>query len=549
MRTLNFEEPRPLGRGFSDTSQGSLRLRKSITSLDLALKGKDRALVRVQRTALPLLISATLAGCSFIPAYERPVLPVTEHFPVQPADGHADVINAANAPAETGWRNFFRDAQLQRLIALALENNRDLRVAIARVEEARALYGVQASELLPSVGVGAQGAINRLPRDMRAPGAGSMTRSYQAGLGITAFELDVFGRVRSLSQAAYQQYLASEAARRTVHIALVAQVAQAWFNLRATEQQFALALGTQQARQQFFDLVNLRFENGIAGALDVHQARSQLDSVRAELVQFKRLREQARHALQLLLGQAMPDELTTQSATRPIFDTRFNTAQTLANVPLNLPSSVLLQRPDIETAEHQLQAANASIGAARAAFFPNISLTGMLGFASSALGDLFGSGGRGYWSFQPGITAPIFSGGGLRSNLQVAEVRKEISVAQYERAIQAAFREVADSLAGEITFSEQLDALRQLERSASETLALAKLRYENGIDSFLQVQTAEIALFATQQQFIQVSLASLVNRVDLYKALGGGWLENSAAAADAAVQTADAARLSGDGAL
>jgi len=510
--------------------------------------------LQLKRSGLSLLLGVTLAGCSFIPAYERPALPVTEHFPVQPASEPADV-HTATAPAQTGWRNFFLDAQLQRLIALALENNRDLRVAIARVEEAQALYGVQASELLPSVGVGAQGAINRLPRDMRAPGAGSMSRSYQAGLGITAFELDVFGRVRSLSQAAYQQYLASEATRRTVHIALVAQVAQAWFNLRAIERQFELAHSTQQARQQFFELVKLRYDNGIAGAMDLHQARSQLDSVRAELVQFERLREQARHALQLLLGQAIPNELNTQIAIRPIFDTGFNTAQTLASVPLHLPSSVLLQRPDIEAAEHQLQAANASIGAARAAFFPNISLTSMLGFASSALGDLFGSGGRGYWSFQPGITAPIFSGGGLRSNLQVAELRKEISVAQYERAIQAAFREVADSLAGESTFSAQLDALRQLERSAAETLALAKLRYENGIDSFLQVQTAEIALFATQQQFIQVSLAALINRVDLYKALGGGWLENTApvtAAAttvEAAVQTADAARLSGDGAL
>jgi len=492
------------------------------------------------RTGLALLLGALLAGCSFIPAYERPQAPVPAQLssslpstlPVQ-----ADAI----AAAEMGWRTFFRDPQLQSLIALALENNRDLRVAVLRVAEAQALYGVQASDQLPSVGAGAQGAITRQPQDMRAPGAGSFTRSYQAGVGITAFELDLFGRVRSLSEAAYQQYLASESSQRTVHIALVAQVAQAWFNLLATEHQLSLARSTLAARQQFFELVKLRFDNGIADALTLNQARTQLDSVRVELVQFERLQAQARNALQLVMGQELPAEVATRlsAPTAPAL-TVFDTNRTLANVPLQLPSSVLLQRPDIAAAEHQLLAANASIGAARAAFFPNISLTSTLGFASAALGDLFSVGSRGYWSFQPGITAPIFSGGGLRSNLQAAEVRKDISIAQYERAIQAAFREVADSLAGEATYANQLQALRALERSAAESLALAKLRYENGIDSFLQVQTAEIALFSTQQQLIQVSLASLVNRVELYKALGGGWMENTAAL-PSATDTADSA--------
>jgi len=489
------------------------------------------------RTGLALLLGAVLAGCSFIPAYERPQAPV----PAQLSSSLPSTLPAqadAIAAAQMGWRTFFRDPQLQSLIALALENNRDLRVAVLRVAEAQALYGVQASDQLPSVGAGAQGAITRQPQDMRAPGAGSFTRSYQAGVGITAFELDLFGRVRSLSEAAYQQYLASESSQRTVHIALVAQVAQAWFNLLATEHQLSLARSTLAARQQFFELVKLRFDNGIADALTLNQARTQLDSVRVELVQFERLQAQARNALQLVVGQERPAEVATRLSAPAL--TVFDTNRTLANVPLQLPSSVLLQRPDILAAEHQLLAANASIGAARAAFFPNISLTSTLGFASAALGNLFSSGSRGYWSFQPGITAPIFSGGGLRSNLQVAEARKNISVAQYEQAIQAAFREVADSLAGEATYANQLRALRALERSAAESLALAKLRYENGIDSFLQVQTAEIALFSTQQQLIQVSLASLVNRVDLYKALGGGWMEHTAAV-PSATDTADSA--------
>lgn len=460
-----------------------------------------------RRAWLPLMLGLALSGCSLAPKYERPESPVPANLPVEQA------TEATRMAADLGWSEFFRDPQLRALIELALENNRDLRVAVYRVEEARGLYGVQFSERLPTVGIGGQGQVTRLPEDMRQPGAGSVTRSYQAGVGITSFELDLFGRVRNLSEAAYQQYLASESGRRTAHIALVAQVAQAYFNLRASEQQLELAKRTLGARQQSFDLVKLRYDNGVAGALDLNQARSQLDAVRAELVQFERLLAQSRNALQLLLGQEVPAGLPASAA--------FGKDQLLDEVPVGLSSEILLRRPDIESAEHQLMASNANIGAARAAFFPNISLTGMLGFASPALGGLFGSGNR-YWNFQPNIVMPIFSGG-TWGNLHVAEARKHIAVAQYEKSIQTAFREVADALAGEATYAAQLDALRQLEQSSAETLELSRLRYENGIDSFLQVQTAEVSLFETQQQFIQVGLASLMNRVELYKALGGGW--------------------------
>lgn len=474
-----------------------------------------------RRAWLPLMLGVVLSGCSLAPKYERPDAPVPANLPL--ASSAADAEKAA---ADLGWREFFRDPQLRALIELALESNRDLRMAVYRVEEARGLYGVQFSERLPTVGIGGQGQITRLPEDMRQAGADSVTRSYQAGVGITSFELDLFGRVRNLSEAAYQQYLASEAGRRTAHIALVAQVAQAYFSLRAAEQQFDLARSTLSARQQSYDLVKLRYDNGVAGALDLNQARSQLDSVRAELVQFERQQAQARNALQLLLGQSVPQDLPAAAV--------FGKDQLLAQVPVGLSSEVLLRRPDIDSAEHQLLGANANIGAARAAFFPNISLTGMLGFASPALGGLFGSGNR-YWSFQPNIVMPIFSGG-TWGNLHVAEARKHIAVAQYEKSIQTAFREVADALAGEATYAEQLDALRQLEKSASESLELSRLRYDNGIDSFLQVQTAEITLFSTQQQFIQVGLASLMNRVELYKALGGGWQADTVTAASAAEQ-------------
>lgn len=475
-----------------------------------------------RRAWLPLVLGVALSGCSLAPKYERPQAPVPANLPLE--QSAADTEKMA---ADLGWREFFRDPQLRALVELALENNRDLRMAVYRVEEARGLYGVQFSERLPTIGIGGQGQLTRLPEDMRQPGADSVTRSYQAGVGITAFELDLFGRVRNLSEAAYQQYLASESGRRTAHIALVAQVAQAYFSLRAAEQQYTLASSTLKARQQSYDLVKLRYDNGVAGALDLNQARSQLDSVRAELVQFDRQQAQARNALQLLLGQSVPADLPKASA--------FGKDPLLAQVPVGLSSEVLLRRPDIDSAEHQLLAANANIGAARAAFFPNISLTGMLGFASPALGGLFGSGNR-YWSFQPNITMPIFSGG-TRGNLHVAEARKNIAVAQYEKSIQTAFREVADALAGEATYTDQLEALRQLEKSATESLELSRLRYDNGIDSFLQVQTAEITLFSTQQQVIQVGLASLMNRVELYKALGGGWQADTATAAvDAAEQ-------------
>lgn len=469
-----------------------------------------------RRAWLPLVLGVALSGCSLAPKYERPQAPVPANLPLE--QSAADTEKMA---ADLGWREFFRDPQLRALVELALENNRDLRMAVYRVEEARGLYGVQFSERLPTIGIGGQGQLTRLPEDMRQPGADSVTRSYQAGVGITAFELDLFGRVRNLSEAAYQQYLASESGRRTAHIALVAQVAQAYFSLRGAEQQYTLASSTLKARQQSYDLVKLRYDNGVAGALDLNQARSQLDSVRAELVQFDRQQAQARNALQLLLGQSVPADLPKASA--------FGKDPLLAQVPVGLSSEVLLRRPDIDSAEHQLLAANANIGAARAAFFPNISLTGMLGFASPALGGLFGSGNR-YWSFQPNITMPIFSGG-TRGNLHVAEARKNIAVAQYEKSIQTAFREVADALAGEATYTDQLEALRQLEKSATESLELSRLRYDNGIDSFLQVQTAEITLFSTQQQVIQVGLASLMNRVELYKALGGGWQADTATAA------------------
>lgn len=479
----------------------------------------------IRFTALPTLTALILAGCSLAPKYERPDAPVPQTYPTYGQPVVPGQVGVA-ATAELGWRQFFRDPQLQALIEIALQNNRDLRIAVERIAEARAQYGIQQSERLPTLGVGGLAQVTRNPEELRMGGADSpsVTRVYQAGLGITAFELDFFGRIKNLTEAAYQQFLATEEARRTVHISLVAQVAQAYFGLRTAESQLELAQKTLVSRQASYDIVQRRFDAGVAGALDLNQARGQLDTVRADIAEMTRLEAQAQNALLLLLGQQPPADLPKAEV--------FGKDQLLASLPVGLPSELLARRPDIIAAEHALIGANANIGAARAAFFPNISITGLLGFASPQLGGLFSSSNK-YWTYSPQLTIPLFSGG-VSGNLDLAEARKNIAVSQYEKTIQVAFREVADTLAGEATYASQLDALRSLEDSTAETLNIAQLRYKEGIDSFLQVQTAEVSLYSAQRQFLQTGLDSLTNRVELYKALGGGWVEQTGVAADAA---------------
>ncbi len=472
-------------------------------------------------TTLTALLALALSGCSLAPTYERPEAPVPGQYPDAAAanNGAADGTHAGYS-SDLGWDEFFRDEHLKALISIALANNRDMRIAVQRVEEARAQYGVAEADRWPTIGVGANGQVTRSPENLRMQGADSpsVSHSYQAGIGLTAFELDFFGRVRNLSEAAFQQYLSTAQARRTVHINLVAQVAEAYFRLRTAQELEQLSRSTLRSRQETFDLVKARYDAGVASALDLNQSRSQLETVRADLSSITRQQAQARNALQLLLGVKMPDNLPPEAV--------FGRDQVLAKIPVGLPSDLLERRPDIMGAENALKGANANIGAARAAFFPNISITGLLGFASTDLGGLFSSGQR-YWQYSPQIQIPIFSGGSLRGNLALAEARKNIAVSQYEKTIQTAFREVADALAGEATYASQLDALRALEASASQTLKLANLRYETGIDSFLQVQSAEVDLYSAQQLFLQTGMDSLLNRVELYKALGGGWLETS----------------------
>ncbi|ARP88557.1 multidrug transporter [Bordetella genomosp. 9] len=487
------------------------------------------------RMLLSATVAAALAGCSLAPKYERPAAPIQADWPDQPRivySGYDKAATAGTQPAgamtstggvaaaDIGWRDFFRDPRLQALISLSLANNRDLRVAVQRVEEARGLWGEQRGQLWPSIGAGIQGTRQRLPRDMRVggPDSPSISSQYQAGLGLTTFEIDLFGRLRSLSEAAYQQFLATEQARRSVQISLIGEVAQAYLNLRAAEVQLDLTRKTLESRQASYDLVRRRFEGGVSSELDLNQSKSLLDTASADLAQLARTQSQAINALVLLVGAPLPPDLPPPAP--------FDASQVLASIPPGLPSDLLERRPDILSAENSLRAANANIGAARAAFFPTISLTGLLGVASPSLSDLF-KGGNGFWSFSPSITTPIFAGGSIQAGLDVARARDNIAVAQYEKAIQQAFQEVSDALAGEATYGAQLQALRALEASSARSLELSNMRYSGGVDSYLQVQNAQVTYFDAQLTLVQTGLASLLNRVQLYKALGGGWEETT----------------------
>lgn len=454
-----------------------------------------------------IAVSMVIAGCSLAPKYERPSAPVPEYFP-----GY-EYQKEELVSADLGWSDFFKDQRLHALIELALDNNRDLRIAINRAEEARAQYGISRSDRFPTIGLGGSAENTRLPETMRMPNADSVNRTYMAGAALTAFEIDFFGRIKNLSEAAFESYLATEQANRTVHINLVAQVAEAYFKYRAAQDLASLMEKTLLSRTKTFDLVKQRFDEGIESELGLSQAKAQLDSVKSDLTAIKRQEKQALNALVLLVGTSIPENLPKGE--------QFGKDQLYESLPAGLPSDLLIRRPDIIAAEHRLKAANANIGAARAAFFPNISITGLLGFASPQLGGLFSSDNR-YWQYNPTISIPIF-GGGQQSNLDLAEARSNIAVAEYEKAIQIAFKEVMDSLSGEETYSAQLDALRELEKSNMKALELAQMRYETGVDSFLQVQNAEVNLYSAQQLFIQTGMESLLNRIELYKALGGGW--------------------------
>jgi multidrug efflux system outer membrane protein len=401
-------------------------------------------------------------------------------------------------------------------VALALENNRDLRIAALNVELARAQYGIERAPRLPAVGATAGATRQHVGDELSLSGAAMTTTAYTVGLGITAFELDFFGRVRSLADAALEQYLATEEARRAAHLSLVGEVAVQYLTASALDDQVELARRTLEAVESSSGLARRTFEAGRTSELDVRTAEAQLLTARFNLSSARLQRARAENALVLLVGQPLPADLPPP---RPL-----DAQELLSDLPPGIPSEVLLRRPDILAAEHALQAANATIGAARAAFFPSISLTGFRGSSSGELDGLLGTG-SGLWSFAPQIRLPIFAGGALRASLDAATVRKSIQVARYERAIQAAFREVADALLARAALDEQLEAQRARVAAEQRRYELSELRYAKGVDSYLGVLQAQRDLFAAQQILIQSRLARLTNLVALYRALGGGWVE------------------------
>ncbi len=459
---------------------------------------------RLQLTALALAL--LLGGCaSMAPPYERPAAPVAAAFPDALQEAQAAGAASTRPAADIAWHQFFTDPRLQRLIELSLQNNRDLRIAVLNIEAVRAQYQIQRAQQFPTLNLGVTGLYQ--PND-----AGG--KAYTAGLNFTGYELDLFGRVRSLSDAALQQFFASEEARKAAQISLIATLANSYLALLADDAQLDVARKTLRTREEGFRLLQLKFDNGALSEYDLAQSVTLVEGAKAAVALLARQRMQSENALVLLVGQPLPADLPPPLP--------LEQQGLMAELPAGLPSELLERRPDVRQAEAQLRAANANIGAAKAAFFPRITLTGNVGVASRELSNLFS---QSAWQFAPSISLPIFDAGANRANLELSQANRDIAVEQYQRSIQVAFREVADALAGRATYGEQLRAQQAQTAAEQRRSDLAELRFRNGVASFLDVLDAQRSLFTTQQATIVVQAAQQQNLVTLYKVLGGGWIE------------------------
>ncbi|RYX95961.1 MAG: efflux transporter outer membrane subunit [Comamonadaceae bacterium] len=472
---------------------------------------------------LSLVASAALlvvlTGCSMIPKYERPATPVAADWPAFGTSANTAASSTVPAAADIEWQSFFNDPQLRLLIDASLRNNRDLRVAVLNIEQARAQFQIARADQFPTIGVAASGS-RQTVRSTNGSGDNNIQSVYSAGLALTSYELDFFGRVASLKESALAQYLATEEGRKSAQITLIATVANTYLSLLADEELLAITQQTLDSRGESLRLAKLRFDNGVTSELEYRQAESLSEAARVALAQQIRQRATDQNALTLLVGQPLTGEL---AAALPAKKTLSDTA-IMAEVPAGLPSDLLIRRPDVRQAEQQLLASNANIGAARAAFFPRISLTATAGSASSHLGDLFKSGSYG-WTLAPQLLLPIFDAGRNQAGLQSANAQRDIAIAQYEKSIQVAFQEVSDALAGRATYGEQLRAQQAQANAEATRFRLADLRYQNGVASYLDQLDAQRALFTARQAVVQVRLAQLQSQVTLYKTLGGGWKE------------------------
>jgi len=476
------------------------------------------AAIVMARRAPAILFATALAGCvSLAPPHERPPMPVPSTFPE-----HAPAAPGALHATDIGWKDYFTDPTLQGLIADALANNRDLRLAFQRVEEARAMYGIRRADQFPTLGVSADLARARVPADLTGIGRPVTANQFQVGIGMATWELDFWGRVANLKEAALQNFLATDAARQAITLSLIEQVANSWLALRELDERIGLTQKTIASREKSYRIFKRRHELGATSKLDLTQVETLWRQAVALGAQLQQERAMRLNALQLLVGKPvnLPEE-----------GLRLDDNAVMSELPAGLPSDLLVNRPDILAAEYQLRAANANIGAARADFFPRITLTGAAGTASTQLGNLF-KGPSLAWSFGPSVSLPIFDMGRRQANLGIAESQRDQAVTSYERAVQEAFRDVADALAARQWLAEQVDALRANVAAQSERARLAQLRYEHGAAPFLEVLDAERDLLTAQQQLVQTRRALLSSRVALYAALGGGSFATRAPATD-----------------
>lgn len=470
-------------------------------------------MIRV-RKSMAVLPALALAACNLAPKYVRPEAPVA---PVLPQGAAYPVLSQGDTTVDAlGWRSFFTDARLQQVIATALAGNRDLRIAVANVERARALYRIERAALIPAIGATGTASETR-------GSAGRVTDNFTVQAGVSAYEIDLFGRLRNQSASALQSYLATDEGRKSTQIALIAETASAWLTYAATADALRIAEETLVSRRETLVLNTRREANGIGTRLDVASATTAVNSAEADVADFRTSLAQARNALELLAGGALPDDLL------PI--TLASGDHLRASLPVGLSSAVLLRRPDVLAAEHDLRATYADIGAARAAFFPTISLTGLLGFVSSGLGALFDGD-----SFQKSVSGSarqtIFDGGATASNLKAAKAARDAALAAYERAIQSAFREVADALARRGTIDDKVAAQASLESNAAIAYRLTQARFDAGIANYLEPLDAQRTLYTARQALVSARLAKAANMVELYRALGGGLNDEETQAAE-----------------
>jgi outer membrane protein, multidrug efflux system len=467
--------------------------------------------------AVLTVLTLLAGGCTLAPKYERPSpqLPTnwTSGQPVS-AIGQTPQGNATLAD----WRQVVADEPMKRLLELALANNRDLRVATLKIEKAQAQYQISRADLLPKINATGGADMHRTPAKLAGTPAAVTSRTYSVGLGFSAFELDLFGRVQSLKDAALEQFLATEVSRKSVELSLVAEVATAYLTLAADREHLALAQEILATERDSLEVIRNRFEFGVANELDLSRAQTTVDTARVQVARYQAQVTADENMLALLAGQPLTaEQMPAQSLAE---------VAPILPVPAGLPSEVLTRRPDVLSAEHQLKAANANIGAARARHFPSISITGAVGTASTAVNGLFASG-SGLWSFAPQITLPIFNAGAISAGVKVAEADRDILVAQYEKAVQTAFREVTDTLAQGASLATQVEAQTSLTTATAKSFELSTLRYEAGVDSFLSKLDAQRSNASARQEFIAARLGRQTNTLTLYKALGGGWSAQS----------------------